>query len=227
MDIWYIKLFRQMTEWEWYDDPNTKSLFIHLLLTANYETKTWKGIEVPRAHLITGRHKLSQTLWMTEREVRTCVERLKTTKEIAITSTRGFSLWHVINYERYQSEWPEKRPQKRHANDNQTTTTKEDKNIKNIETYTSIISWEWDSQFEKFWEMYGKKVDRKKTETAFNRLSQKDKDEIFLKLPVYIESRPEIQFRKNPLTWLHGRNWEDETIIASTPPTSSLTIDDL
>lgn len=101
---------------------------------------------------------------------------------------------------------------------------KERKAEENIETNTPIT--EWDIQFEKFWDLYWKKVDRKKTETAFLRLSQKDKDEIFLKLPVYIESRPDIQYRKNPLTWLHGRNWEDETI-SNPAQTSWLTLADL
>ncbi len=33
----YIALHRQMLNWEWYKNTNTKVLFIHLLLKANYK----------------------------------------------------------------------------------------------------------------------------------------------------------------------------------------------
>lgn len=29
-------------------------------------------------------------------------------------------------------------------------------------------------------------------------------------LPVYVASTPELQFRKNPYTWLNGKCWRDE-----------------
>lgn len=32
----YIKIYRQLLEWEWYDDIPTKVLFIHCLLKANF-----------------------------------------------------------------------------------------------------------------------------------------------------------------------------------------------
>ena len=35
----FIKLYRSMLQWEWYDDVNVKVLFLHLLLKANYEEK--------------------------------------------------------------------------------------------------------------------------------------------------------------------------------------------
>lgn len=35
----FIKLYRKMLEWGWYDDGPTKDVFIHLLLIASYEDK--------------------------------------------------------------------------------------------------------------------------------------------------------------------------------------------
>jgi hypothetical protein len=32
----YIKLYRSLLKWEWYDDSNVFRVFMHLLLTANY-----------------------------------------------------------------------------------------------------------------------------------------------------------------------------------------------
>lgn len=41
--IGWIKLHRQLLTWEWYDEPNTLRLFLHLLLKANIEPKEWRG----------------------------------------------------------------------------------------------------------------------------------------------------------------------------------------
>lgn len=51
----WIKLHRKITEWEWYSDANTFRVFMHLLLTANYEDKRWRNIDVKRGQIITGR----------------------------------------------------------------------------------------------------------------------------------------------------------------------------
>jgi len=37
-----------MLDWEWYDDINTKVLFIHLLIKANWKEKKWRGIKIKR-----------------------------------------------------------------------------------------------------------------------------------------------------------------------------------
>ena len=67
--------------------------------------------------------------------------------------------------------------------------------------------------FLKFWDLYGKKNDKEKTFKKWSRLKEKEKSLIFEKLPDYLESTPDLKFRKNPLTWLNGRCWEDEIIL--------------
>lgn len=122
-------------------------LFIHLLLTANYETKGWKGIEIPRGSVVTSRAKLSAETTLSEREVRTCLNRLKTTNEITIKTTSKFTLITICNFDKYQNENSEsdqvndqpndQRPtSKRPATDQQSTTTKE---IKNIRKYIVVV----------------------------------------------------------------------------------------
>ena len=67
--------------------------------------------------------------------------------------------------------------------------------------------------FEKFWSMYNKKVGTKDAKTKFLKLSQKDIDKIFITLPHYLKSTPDIKFRKHPVTYLNQRTWEDEGYI--------------
>lgn len=66
------------------------------------------------------------------------------------------------------------------------------------------------SRFSEFWDLYAKKVDSKKCEAKFKKLSVSEVDAIFAILPEYIKSTPDKQFRKNPLTWLNGKCWNDE-----------------
>lgn len=71
---------------------------------------------------------------------------------------------------------------------------------------------ESENDFKKFWDLYSKKHDLKKCESKWNKLKQSDKDKIFETLPAYIESTPDIKYRKNPLTYLNGNCWNDEII---------------
>lgn len=94
----YIKLSRKLLDWGWYNDPNTARLFFHLLLCANYKDCEYHDIVIKRGQLVTGRKKLSEQLNMTEREIRTALEHLKATNDIAITSTSQYSIITINNY---------------------------------------------------------------------------------------------------------------------------------
>jgi len=64
--------------------------------------------------------------------------------------------------------------------------------------------------FQKFWDRYDKKTDSHKCKLKWKKLSAKEKEMIFKTLPLYISSTPDKTFRKNPLTYLNSRTWEDE-----------------
>lgn len=141
-DAGYIKLFRCITSWEWYHDSHMVHLLIHLIMSANHKPGRWKGVELLRGQLITGRHSLSEQTGITERSCRTCLERLKTTKEITIRTTNSYSLITVLNYDSYQDsdvqddqgngqENDQQLTNDRPAGDQRATTNKNDKNAKN------------------------------------------------------------------------------------------------
>ena len=64
--------------------------------------------------------------------------------------------------------------------------------------------------FSAFWNAYGKKVERRKCMEKYARISEEERTAIREKLPGYVAATPDVQFRKNPQTWLNGRCWEDE-----------------
>ena len=82
--------------------------------------------------------------------------------------------------------------------------------VSNKEKETPIVTLPED--FKLFWNQYGKKVSRDKCFKLWKKLSNRDKTEIFVVLPDYVASTPEIKYRKNPETWLRNRGWEDQII---------------
>ena len=98
----YIKLFRSISEWTWIDDPNTLSLWIHLLLNANWKDGEWHGESVARGTMITSISRLSQLSGLTEKRVRTCLDRLVKGGEITKEGTTKWTRITVCKYDLYQ-----------------------------------------------------------------------------------------------------------------------------
>lgn len=67
-------------------------------------------------------------------------------------------------------------------------------------------------QFEVFWNSYNKKTDKTKCLSKFEKMSDSDVKDILNSVGKYVQSTPDVKFRKNPLTWLNGRCWEDESV---------------
>ncbi len=67
--------------------------------------------------------------------------------------------------------------------------------------------------FDIFWELYDKKVGNKNIiEKKWDGLETAERGLIMQYVPKYIESQPEKKYRKNPLTFINQRGWEDEII---------------
>lgn len=98
----FIKLHRQLINWGWYQNTNTKTVFIHLLLTANYTPKVWQGIRIERGQLITSYKNLSTQLGLSIQNVRTAFANLQKTGDITTKPTNKYNLVTLVNYRVYQ-----------------------------------------------------------------------------------------------------------------------------
>jgi hypothetical protein len=65
-------------------------------------------------------------------------------------------------------------------------------------------------EFEIFWNNYGKKVDRVKCEKAWKKLKKQEIEKILESVDKYVQANPDLQYRKNPLTYLNGKCFNDE-----------------
>ena len=98
----WIKLHQKFVDWEWYKDTNTKVVFLHCLLKANWKNEKYQGVDIPRGSFVSGRKKLSKELNLTEQQIRTALEHLKSTNELTIKTCNKFSIITINKYELYQ-----------------------------------------------------------------------------------------------------------------------------
>lgn len=141
----FIKVYRSFMGWEWYDDSNTKDLFLHCLLRANYEDAKWHGITIPRGSFLTSVKTLEIELNKSTQNIKTALKHLKATNEITIETTSNYSIITVNNYDYYNSNNKQDNEQitneeqtsnedvtiEQQSNNNQVTTNKNNKKEKN------------------------------------------------------------------------------------------------
>jgi len=100
----FIKLHRKLMQWEWYDDPNTLRVFLHILLNANHAVGKWRGVEIQPGQWVTGSESLGNALMLSRQQIRTSLSKLKSTSEITIKTTNKFSIITLLNWGKYQVE---------------------------------------------------------------------------------------------------------------------------
>lgn len=140
MDGNYIKINRSILDWEWYFDNNTKILFLHMLLKANWKKGKFKGVEIDRGSFASSYQSLSTETGLSIQNVRTSVRKLKSTGEITVTKYAKFSVFTINKYSSYQNTNKQSNAQStgnQQATNSQLTTIEEGKKERKKEKYYS------------------------------------------------------------------------------------------
>lgn len=213
---WYIKLHRQLLWWEWYDDINTKVLFIHLLLKANHKKWKWRGIDIYPWEHITWRISLSDETWLTQQQIRTSLNKLKSTNEITIKTTNKYSIIKLNKWNDYQQSNQQDNQQitNNQPASNHKQEWKECKNEKKeiyiwatrsevIEELNKIIVY-WNDIWKE-----ERKVTLKLEEAYLKARRDYAKEDIKQALSLYIKEKKdtERQYRLDPLRFFTQKNW--------------------
>lgn len=98
----FVKIDRKITKWRWYKDTSTFKIFLHLILTANYEDREFEDIVIKRGQRVASIRSLAAESGLTEKNVRTAIKHLKATGEVASLPTPKYTVFTVVNYEKYQ-----------------------------------------------------------------------------------------------------------------------------
>ncbi len=140
----WLKLHRSLLEWEWYKDHNTRCVFIHCLLRANFEDCKWQGIVIPCGSFVTSIGNMAKEVGISPQNVRTSLGKLKSTSNLTIKTTNKYTVISVNNWDSYQDT--NKQTNKQSTNNQQTTNNsirnKERKEIKNKYNTLDLITTE-------------------------------------------------------------------------------------
>jgi len=118
----YVKLHRKFKNWEWYSDLNSRVVFMHLLLTVNYKDSRFQGHEVKSGSGVYGRVKLASDVGISEQQLRTALNKLRSTFEISIKTTSKFSIITLNKWGTYQGLSNDNQPtDNQHVTSNQPT----------------------------------------------------------------------------------------------------------
>ena len=180
----YIKLFRNIEDWGWYDDPGTLALWVHLLISANWKDRVeWHGLNVERGSLITSVARLSADSGLSGRQVRTCLGRLVRTGEIKMEATNKWTKITICKYDTYQSmddeecQAADEQPTSiGHASDIQTTTIEESKKVRKEEGKKDKPNYA--EAAARIYALYPTQTVRPEGNTVSLKSAKKDKDKI-------------------------------------------------
>ena len=142
-DNGFIILDRKMINWGWYQDINTKTLFLHCLFKANWKEGEFQKIKIPRGSFITSLSKLSEETCLSVSNVRTSLKHLISTNEITSKSYSKFRVITINNYDNYQdlNKYLNKQlTSNSQATNKQLTTIENNKTIKHKNNNNIIIN---------------------------------------------------------------------------------------
>lgn len=238
----WVCLHRKFLDWEWWDDLPVRTLFIYMLLAANYEETECQGKSLRRGELLTSRSKLCKATGLTEQQVKRAMQTLQTTSEITSKTTSKNTIILICKYDDYQHT---NNQQNNQPQTQQTTSTakerkeaKERKLITNKQTTPPIIPPKTGgigviSEKETF-DLFRKSYPgiKRGLDTEFSSFQKKHKDwravlpRLEASLEAQISARQMLSAAgefvpswKHLSTWIAQRCWEEEVGVAPEPST--------
>lgn len=213
-DTTFILLYRKLLKNPIFNNPYLLQLWIYCLLRANHKAgevmHNFEVIKIKRGQFLTGRKVIAKDLNQNENTIYKRLKILEKLNYINIISNTKYSILTIIKYDSYQKKITDSNNKitKSVTSEQQAGNTNNNGNNDNNKNISDI------DRFELFWNLFDKKVDRKKCKLKWDKINDEDKTKIIEVVPAYIKSKPDEQYRKNPLTYLNGECWNDEIILS-------------
>jgi len=176
-------------------------------------------IPTKRGQKVTSVMKLADHWGWSRDKTKTFLNRLEAEGMLHIKTTTKYTLLTVVNYDFYQGKTRFNRQQNdinptssRHQSDtNNKEVNKElNKEVKDTSDSKSNNS-HIETEFNDWWNLYNKKVGKKKSETKFKSLRKTyELDVIVNGTKDYLKTITDKQYQKHPYTFLNGEHFNDE-----------------
>ncbi len=234
MNEGWVKFYRQFYTSEIsHKPPHFREVFIWLIVNANHKPGRSSGRLIQRGQLVRSYNDIREALYWEvgsrkelyeDHQIKSAIRWLKKVRMITTTKTTRGSVITICEYDLYQSEDCSKTTSKTTGKQQENTTINKKERIKE-EDIPIIESDSKKIAFNEFWTAYDKKVGLKsKIEGKWDKLSDRDQQQIMDFIPKYEEARPDKQFRRNPEAFLNNRTWEDELIYNATETNADLSV---
>lgn len=195
-----------------------------LLMLANHDDKSWiwqgKKFSIKAGQLITSIESIRKISGknISSKNVRSALVKFKKYGFLANESAKTGRLITIANWAKYQSNDEEvaKQEAKRWQRGGKEVAT--NKNVKNVENINTRANSTLDSDFEKLWKLYPKKVGKKPALAAYKRAMTRKKNPTTNKaiqtgIVAYrkwlAEKGTEKQFIKDGSTFFNQESWND------------------
>ena len=222
----WVKLHRKILEDElWIDcTPEQKVIMMTLLMLANHDDKSWiwqgKKFSIKAGQLITSIESIRKISGknISSKNVRSALVKFKKYGFLANESAKTGRLITIANWAKYQSNDDEvaKQEAKRWQRGGKEVAT--NKNVKNVENINTRANSTLESDFEKLWKLYPKKIGKKPALAAYKRSMTRKKnpatnrqiqDGIVAYRQLINSKGTEKQFIKDGSTFFNQESWND------------------
>jgi len=231
----YVPVWRKLKDSTFYRDSEAVHLWLHILFEAQHtEKKEWykgKEIVLQEGQFTTGRKRLASETGISESKIQRLLKKFEKCHMIEQQTNSANRLISIVNYKSHKASEQQtnnKRTIGEQQVNNVRTHSKNVNNVNNGEECNNTTQNEFalDTNdveisflsFDQFFDMYGKRVDKKKAEAKYKKVSESDRALIKEQLPLYVESTPDKQFRKSPSVYLNGEHWHDEIVESVAQP---------
>ncbi len=102
--IGYLKLWRSIKDWQWYDDVPVRTLFLHLLVEANWEAKRWKDMDIEPGSFVTSTVSLAKDMDTSRASIHRSLRKLESTGEVNIKTNNHWTAITVVNWAKWQGK---------------------------------------------------------------------------------------------------------------------------
>lgn len=137
----YVKIWRKIQDNDIFKNHKYCAFFLWSLTKASHKRVNiivgCQAVTLEPGQFVFGRRMAAEELGMSEQEIRTCIELAKKADFLTIKSTNKFSIITIINWHIYQGTDIDDQPTHQPTSNQQATTNKNDKNVKNIKPFLS------------------------------------------------------------------------------------------